>query len=426
MPPLPNPVDPAHRAPRNPGTPLGDARPLLIRGGDLFDGDSPALRRADVLVSEGRIAAFGAGIDRTDARLLDARGCTVLPGLIDCHVHLTQAYEDQPHDDALPIAEFGRRAAERWAAATLRAGFTTVRDLGGAERRNLALAADVRAGRVLGPEIVASGWRLSPLPAGATDGLSRSGRGPGGIARAVTEEIDAGAEVVKLYAHRRPLGADGEPLDRFSATELVAAVHAAHARTRPLAIHTFHNSVAWDGVLAGADSIEHGTELDERTLARMAEEGTFYCPTILAIDYWSRHHDEIPQRFNNARFIAYLEQVHERLLVTVERAYRAGVRIVAGSDQLGRRFPIGANGGEIGCLARAGLSNLDALRAATSRAALLLGREGRAGRVRVGFDADLVLVTGNPLADPSLLAGPGAVRAVVKHGRVVAGSTACA
>jgi imidazolonepropionase-like amidohydrolase len=406
-------------SPRYPAAPSRDAHSLLIRGADVFDGESPVLQRADVLVESGYIAAIGAGLERQGARVLDGRGCTLLPGLIDCHVHLTQAYEDRPNDEALPLDEFRRRVAERWAEATLRAGFTTVRDLGAAERRNIALAADVRAGRVLGPEIIASGWRLSPIDSTTVDGMSRSGRGSGGIAQAVNEEIDAGAEVVKLYAHRRPLGPDGEPLDRFTAAELAEATRAAHARARPLAVHTFHNSIAWDGVLAGADSIEHGTDMDDRTLVRMAADGTFYCPSILALDYWSRHHDEIPERFTNPRFLAYLEVVHERLLITVERAYRAGVAIVAGSDQLGRRFPIGKNGGEIGCLARAGLSNLDALRAATSRAARLLGRADRAGRVREGFDADLVLVAGDPLADPGPLDGSAAVRAVIKGGCVV-------
>lgn len=415
------------------GLPAPPAPMLLVRGGFVFDGEASIRRRADVLVEDGRIVAVDTPIEREGAAVVDATGCTVMPGLIDCHVHLTQAHEDQIFDDEHdppPPRALRRREGERWAAAMLRSGFTAVRDLGSEERLNIELAASIERGVVTGPDVIACGWRLGPYAPGAVNGpppepttifdwLSRAVQGVDAVRQAVHDEIDAGAGVVKLYGHSRRFDANGEPLDQFTQEELIAAVEAAHARGRRSAIHTFIDSVAWRSLVAQIDSIEHGTALSDRSLWRMAEQGVYHCPTILALEHWRTHPQAIPERFYSPQLVARIERIQGELMATVERSYRAGVQIVAGSDQRGTRFPLGENGAEIGCLAAAGLTAADALHAATSRAALLLGRGDHSGRIRPGYDADLAVVAGNPLTDLSLLRGAAAIRAVIKRGEVV-------
>lgn len=412
--------------------PAAPAAVVVVRGGDLFDGESSVLQHADMLIEGGRIVAIERCIERADALVIDARGCTVLPGLIDCHVHLTQAHEDQIFDHLEDVPDppaLRRREGERWAAAMLRAGFTTVRDLGGEDRMNIELAAAIDGGEVPGPEIIACGWRLAPYAPGVVGGppaapgairdwLSRGVRGVEELRTAVIEEIDAGAKVLKLYGHTRTMRADGEPLEQFTQAELDVAVQTAHGRGRRAAIHAFLDGVAWRAVLAQIDSVEHGTSLTDRTLARMAEQGVYLCPTILALQHWRTHPEAIPERIFSIQLLERIERIQAEVYETVERAYGAGVQIVSGSDQRGTRFPIGENGGEIACLAEAGLPAIDALRAATSRAARLLGRGDRSGRLLPSYDADLVVIAGNPLHNLSLLRGASAVRAVIKRGRV--------
>jgi imidazolonepropionase-like amidohydrolase len=186
-----------------------------------------------------------------------------------------------------------------------------------------------------------------------------------------------------------------------------------------VAVHSFLDDVSFDAVLAGVDSVEHGTDLTDRTIAAMAERGVCLCPTLLALEYWRRKPEAMPEYIRRPDVMARVEVIQEQLALTVERAYRAGVRVVSGSDQRGVRFPIGGNAGEIVLLNEAGLSQVDALRAATSHAADLLGLGDRVGRLRPGFDADILVIAGNPLVDLHLLHDASAIRYVFKHGKPV-------
>jgi imidazolonepropionase-like amidohydrolase len=405
-----------------------DDRPpaILIRGGRVFDGETVAHRPLDVLLRDGRIAVVSVGLPAPpDTRVINAAGCTVLPGLIDCHVHLTHAHETLPdvHDAEDPHHRW--RVSRDWAAATLRAGFTTVRDLGSGDGLNIALAEAVARQEVPGPEIIACGRRIGPFPTGTIhgwrSGINVGAQGPDAVRAAVREEARRGARVIKLYAHSRIDRAAEVPRHVFSPEEMAAGVAEAHALGRRTAAHVFLGPVAHDAVEAGIDTLEHGTFMTPETVARMAERGTILVPTTHSVDLL----ELAPERLHDGRTtlkpaeVARLLHFRDCIFENVRRAKIAGVRIAAGSDQLGTRFDPGGNGGELWSLTRAGLTPAEALRSATSIAADALGLGHRTGRLCSGFDADVVVVRGDPLADIRLLHGPTNIRAVVKRGRLV-------
>jgi imidazolonepropionase-like amidohydrolase len=235
--------------------------------------------------------------------------------------------------------------------------------------------------------------------------------GPDAAMRVAREQIAAGADWVKMFGSTGS-GQDVSGQQTFTFEEMKAAADATHALGKRIAIHSYGPSGARDAVRAGADSVEHATDMDDATIAEMVRRGTFYVPTI---DH-NRYYAENGDRFGYAAgYRERLEDFIRRNLETTRRAVKAGVRIAMGSDAIFTMF--GENTRELGWFVKAGMTPEQALRTATTNAAALLGQEGALGAVAPGAYADLVAVEGDPLADVDVVIR--GVRWVMKGGTVV-------
>ncbi len=381
---------------------------LLVRGERI-----EAVAPLDELEESGRER----GIE--GARRIDLAGLFLVPGLIDLHSHLLlHPYDEAPWDDQVLRESLELRTirAVPAARATLEAGFTTLRELGteGAGFADVALRDAIASGIVAGPRlfvatraIVATGaygpagfdprWDV-PKGAQVADGVD-------GVRRAVREQVAAGADWIKVYAdYRRRRGEAATPT--FSPQELAALVDEAHSAGRPVAAHAVTDEGVARAVQAGVRTIEHGDGASLETLVLMKERGVALCPTLAAVEALARYGGFEPGEPEPPRLAA------ARALVA--RAKSAGVTIACGSDV--GVFAHGENAREIELLVASGLTPVEALRAATSTAAALVGRERELGRIAPGFRADLVALARDPLGDPSALR---TVRIVFANGRVV-------
>lgn len=399
--------------------------PRMILRGTVFDGTGAAPRQADVVLDEGRITAVGSAEDAGGAAVLDFQGATILPGLIDCHVHLTSDSvpgEIRRLKQSTPYqALVGAAQAER----LLRMGFTTVRDVGAVGYANVALSQAIRDGWARGPRVLAAGPSLS-VRGGHGDSyyrpevsFDRGGliAGPQGAREAVRETIKMGAEVVKLLVTGGVM-TDGSDVGALQWTheELQAAIDMAHQLGVRVAGHCHGAAGVKAAVRAGIDTIEHGTLLDDEAIALMAEHGTYYVPTLVA-PYWIHAKGEasgIP-----AYAVRKADMVYEQHKVSVRKAREAGVRIAMGTD-CGTPFNrAGDNARELELLVQNGLQPSEALQAITRVAAEALGLAGEIGTLEVGKRADLVVVNGDPLRDVRIVNDPACIRLVVKGGEVV-------
>ena len=403
---------------------------LVIRNGTVFDSRAAALVGERTVVVEGDriVAVTDEPVPAGEGREVDAAGATVLPGLIDAHVHAVVATMDLGRAASMPLTLVALHAA-RALEAMLRRGFTTVRDAGGADG---GLAAGVEGGLVRGPELLCSGRALSQTgghgdtrgrstpPATCACELVETGiavlaNGPDAVRRAAREQLRGGAHAVKVMASGG-VASPSDPiwLEAYTGAELEAAVEeAARWRTYVLA-HAYTPGAIRRAVEAGVRSIEHGNLLDEPTAALMAGRGTFLVPTL--VTYWAIA--EHGAAFGLPGWA--LAKVHEVLDAgrrSVEVARAAGVDIGLGTDLLG----------EAGVFQSRELSlraevepPAEVLRSATAVNARLLGRDGDIGVVAEGARADLLVLEGDPTADVSLMEGDGRhLRAVVRRGEVV-------
>jgi imidazolonepropionase-like amidohydrolase len=378
------------------------------RFGRVWDGEK-LLPNAVIVVEKDRIKSVGA----SDISAIDMSRYTAVPGLIDVHTHLTYVL------DASRIAQAGRGAAAVYlsqdnAKKTLETGVTTVRNLGASDYADIAMRDLINAGMMAGPRMFVSGYGLF---------ITRGGRGGGpgtadGVAevlKVVRQQVGAGADVIKMYGSTGS-GQDVSGDQTFTYEEMKAAVDAAHALGKRIAIHTYGPTGARDAVHAGADSVEHPADMDDATIAEMARKRIFYVPTIDHNRYY----------VDNAQMLRYpagatgpLNNFIARNLETAKKAYRAGVRFAMGSDAVYTMF--GENTRELGWFVKAGMTPEQALKTATVDAAELLGIEDRLGRLKPGYLADIAAVDGNPLENIDVAIQK--VRWVMKAGAVVVDKT---
>lgn len=386
----------------------------VIHAGRLLADPGNAPRPAQsVRIADGEVVAVAAGyVDPpAGAQLIDLKDKFVLPGLIDCHVHLTGQLGPGQRlafvEDSDP--KVGLDAAHR-ARLTLEAGFTTVRDLGARKPEVIyALREAVAEGKVPGPRILCVGAILSPTGGhGQTYGFrldvcqcvqSNVGvcDGVDACRRAVRLQVAQGADAIKLVATGGVLSNLRAGVDQqFTKDEIETIIETAHTLGRRVSAHA-HGLAGINAALrAGVDSIEHGSFLDDESIGLFLESGAFHVPTIIAgvtVLALARSGGGVltPAQAEKAAVVG------DRIKEALGRSYRAGVRIAFGTDMgVGRH---GENAKEFALMVEAGMTAADAIKAATAGAAELLDIADEVGSIAPGKSADLVAVDGDPLAD---------------------------
>jgi imidazolonepropionase-like amidohydrolase len=388
----------------------------VIHAGRLLDRPGQAPRGASTLiVRDGRIEAVQDGHQPAPAgaTLIDLRDLFVLPGLIDSHVHLRSDAGGREGliehvEGSLPKATL--RAAHE-AKKTLQAGFTTVRNLGDGQGAVLALRDMIAAGMAEGPRIIDAGRSISTT-GGHMDprnGLNPDFHdeeapdnlcdGPESCRRAVRLQIGRGADVIKIATTGGVNSGTGRARMAYD-DEVKALVETAHMYGRKVAVHA-HGAAGVNAALAaGADSIEHGTEMDEETIRLFKRSGAYYVPTLSTVNGYLERLAANP----NAYEPKVLEQIRWRIGITgqsLRKAYPAGVKIAFGTDAGVSKH--GRNADEFELMVKHGMPPAEAIKAATVNAADLLGLAREIGTLEPGKRADLIAVAGDPLQDVTVL-----------------------
>lgn len=381
---------------------------MVLRFRQVWDGER-LIPNAAVVIKGNRIVSVGARIDvPAGAREVDLRRLTALPGMIDLHTHVTY-YWDRA-SGTTPLRPGRRRTPEETAGVaaenakrTLEAGVTTIRDLGAQGGADVMMRDRVAAGTLVGPRMFVAGRGISAGRGG--------GPPPEAMLAEVAARVDAGADWIKVYASRGSFDSV-DTTQTLTVDQIEAIVNAAHARGRKVAVHSYGPSGVKDAVRAGADSVEHGIDLEDQTLSEMARRRTVWVPTI---DHNRYYVDAREEYAFPAEAIRPLEEYIEKNLAATRRAFKAGVRLGMGSDAVFTGF--GQNTRELEWFVKAGMSPAQALQTATTTAADLLGKADALGRIKPGFLADIIAVEGEPLQDiRAVIAG---VHWVMKDGVVV-------
>jgi imidazolonepropionase-like amidohydrolase len=412
------------RAATSPPEPL-----TAVHAGALVDVEAgQVLKDQWILIRGERIVALGPHLDiPKEARLVDLSGATVLPGLIDCHTHLVGDAKDTD-----PVAELLKTSAQRAfesipnAKVTLLAGFTTVRDVGTYRALvDVALRDAINRGDVVGPRMFVAGGYITITGGGGTlNGTApdvtlpwdlRFGvaDGPDQVRQRVRAFQQYGVDLIKVIATGAFLSHGSNPLtEDFSYDEIRAAVEEAHRKGLPVAAHAHSTQGIKDAIRAGVNSIEHGTYLDDEGIRMMKERGTFLVADIYD-DECIKSNDPAVLAAAPVDFANKLPDAGEIQRRNFEKAVRAGVKIAYGTDA--SVCPHGLNARQFAYQVRYGQTPMQAIQSATINAATLIGHPADFGSIRPGKRADLVAVTGDPLANIGLLEH---VRFVMKDGVV--------
>jgi len=390
----------------------------------LDPGTGTATEHQTITFDGDTVAAIGDAVGEAPEGAHDLAGATVLPGLIDAHVHVASDTSRSPgfgpppaqHGEPPRPAGLAQYILAATADRILRSGFTTVRDVGAYDDEVLALRAAIDAELVPGPRVYTCGRIISATAPGGEifHSMYREADGPWEMRKAVREQLKRGAEFIKFMATgaRSVVLEDPEPA-QMTLEEMKAIVDEAHRMGKRVAAHAEGLEGTRWALEAGADTIEHGLALhrEPKLLDDMAERGTVLVPTI------STFHD-LAERFANIFPAVLVEQAKRQLeeaMRTVDTARRAGVTLALGYDS----GPPGSSAQELMRLLEAGLSVSEGLWVATLGGAAALGRNDL-GRLAVGSRADAVAIDGRPDEDPTVLTRPEAIRLVVGRGRVFA------
>jgi imidazolonepropionase-like amidohydrolase len=390
------------------------AETITVHAGRLVaDASRPASGPSTITVTDGRIVSVTSGLTPppAGARLVDLSSKTVLPGLIDMHVHLTGEPGGEYWREAVDPDEWWTLIGVKNARLTALAGFTTVRDLGSPQQAGFALRRATAEGIVPGPRIVASGPAISIVGGhGDVSGfrpevikalsVDNTCTGAEQCAARVREFSRAGADIIKITATGGVLSQQARGLGQhFTDPEMKAIVDTAHSLGLKVAAHAHGARGIEAAARAGVDSIEHGTFADAAALRAMKATGSAMVPTLMAFT-------GIRERLGKGVYTPAVEAKIRETLDHVGKAARAaraaGVPVVFGTDAA--VFEHGRNAEELRMLVElAGMSPSEALASATTAAAKLLGMENEVGRIAPGFSADLIAVEGDPQRDLAAL-----------------------
>ncbi len=397
----------------------------LIKAGQMFDAKTGRLLSNQAILIEGnRIKELGdiqSVMSKAPAnvRVIDLSNATVLPGLIDCHVHLTgDIQRPELANYSLPLKTL---IGAKNARITLDAGFTTVRDLGSPDYSGIALRDAINLGDIVGPRILASGRGLTPTGGHGDNNVLppelqiSSESVIDGVPEAMRKTrlfVKYGADVVKVMATGGVMSKGDSPAaESFSDEEIRAIVAEAHRLGRKVAAHAHGASGIKQAILAGVDSIEHGSYINDEISELMKQKQVWLVPTIY-LTYWTPEYME--RTGVRAYSLEKAKTVTKAGQTNISRAIKVGVPVAFGTDA--GVYPHGLNGREFGMLVKLGLSPTQAIQTATVNAAKLLGWADRVGSIEPGFFADIIAVSGDPLKDVTVLER---VDFVMKDGQVI-------
>ena len=426
----------ASAAPAGAQAPAATSSCRLVQAGQLLDRPGhPARGASTLLVCNGRIEAVRDGFvepsafpNATGAAVIDLRQRFVLPGLIDSHVHLTSdkaGVEGQLEGISKGVADHAYEAAVN-ARKTLHAGFTTVRNLGDEDGVTLALRDAVAAGKLPGPRIVDAGMAISATAGhmdptlgfrdelhAALDVHGNTCDGAEACRKAVRRQVARGADVIKIATTGGVNSRIGAGLgQQMFDDEAKAIVETAHLYNKKVAVHAHGADGIALALRAGADSIEHGTLMDEADIKLLRQTGAYYVPTLSTVNGYKERLAKNPDAYTGE----VLAKIQWRIGITgkaLERAVPAGVKIAFGTDA-GVSLH-GRNADEFELMVAHGMTPATAIQAATVNAADLLGLSDQVGTLEPGKRADLIAVSGDPLSDVTVLKR---VAFVMKDGRV--------
>lgn len=407
-------------------TPVAAPVVTAIRAAHLFDGRSGKLLSPGLVLVQGtRIVSVGGEVP-AGAKLIDLGDATLLPGFIDAHVHLSSEFNEDWgkgfYEGMLRFPVEQSFYAGRNAKTTLKAGFTSVRNVGATDYVDIALRNAINAGIVEGPRMLTAGYAIgstgghcdaSPFPpalippSGPVQGVCN---GPEECRAAVRYQMKWGADVIKICASGGVLS-ESDPVDvpQLTPEELRAIVSEAHAWGRKVAAHSHGDLAARQAVEAGVDSIEHGSFLTPSTLELMKAKGVYLVPTRTALEWVVEKAQTYPAKIRDKALAAGAH--HETMM---HDALRIGVPIALGTDA--GVFPHGLNGREFGDMVKMGMSPAAALLTSSQGAARLLGIDKETGTLEAGKLADVVAVRGNVLDDIRATEAP---VFVMKQGKVI-------
>lgn len=393
-----------------------------LRFHKMIDGYGNVTEKPIIVINGNKIQELG-----TEGKIVlpkniaftDLSEYTALPGLVDVHTHLSFAWDQLP--GTTPWASLERMSnphvfyySVQNAFKTLESGVTTVRDLGSYEKLDADLKALIERGEVKGPRmfIAGNGLHVSLDPylylnfkdLGKADGVDE-------VIRVVRQQINSGVDWIKMY------GSTGSDQDvtgfqTYTFDEMKAACDMAHFYKKGIAIHAYGGDAAKSAILAGANSIEHATDLDDEAIGEMVKRGTFYVPTVDHNRYYIEHASEFGY---DSSIIRNLENFISRNLATLKKAIQANVKIAMGSDAVFTGF--GQNARELEWFVKVGMTVQQAIYAATMSGAELLGKQNELGNISPGFYADIIAVKGDPYKNIQTLTRD--VKWVMKNGEVV-------
>jgi imidazolonepropionase-like amidohydrolase len=413
------------------GNQEGDSRAVALVGGRLIDGTGKDPLEDSVVILDGPIIQETGRKDEVkipaDAEIIDVCNLTVMPGMIDCHCHISITNWN------IQQRLFTPRTVELFQTAemmerTLHAGFTTIRDAG--TLNDVGLGQAVEMGLIEGPRLVAAASLVQTgghfdmhYPSGAE--LPFLGGGYGGevcdgvpeVTKAARKVLRQGFDFIKVATS----GGFGYPSSRpvhteWTLDELKAIVHEASARGKGVMAHAINNQGIRNALVAGVWSVEHGTCLDDETIQMFLDKGTYLVPTLSINEEMYLEPDEGQQDGFAPVCQRTVDELAAVALKSFKRAAEAGLKIAVGSDAITEEMH-GKNAGELALLVRHGLTPMEAIVAATKTAAEACRVDNKVGTLEVGKAADLLVVKGDPLSDISVLQDKSKLLLVMKEGR---------
>jgi imidazolonepropionase-like amidohydrolase len=408
---------------------------IVLKAARIFDGKSKSLIPNGVVVVQGdKIVDVGSNVAVPgDAKVIDLGDMTLSPGFMDAHTHLTLDFSGDFNKRRLEqldlnVSEQAIRAVG-YARTTVEAGFTTVRDVGSRfvssrEFVDVALRNAINKGVIIGPRMLvatkgigATGGHFDPTGGfrdflfgrepDYTDGIAN---GPDEVRKAVRFEVKNGADVIKAAVSGGVLSlADEVDTPQFTPAEMTALVDESHRLRKKVAVHCHGDQAAREAIEAGVDSIEHGSFMKPETVALMKKKGTFLTPTLMAAEYIVGKIESYPAPLQAKARAAYNARSE-----MFRNALKMGVKISFGTDAA--VFPHGQNAKEFALMTGLGMAPIDALKAATSNDAELLGISEKVGTLEKGKVADIVAVPGDPMTD---ITATERVSFVMKEGKVI-------